>query len=98
MYLPGVKSFQYPKLIKLPENNGLELRSSSPYILARCNAPLLADTICLPTGRRTPHVEVIILYIASTEGHQKVKESQVVFNDFLPLLNSVPPAAAVTLP
>ena len=34
---------------------------------------------------------------SGTDGHQAIKESQAVFNDFLPLLNSVPPAPAVTL-
>ena len=34
---------------------------------------------------------------SGTAGHEAVKESQVVFNDFLPLLNSVPPAPAVKL-
>jgi hypothetical protein len=31
------------------------------------------------------------------QGHQAIKESQLVFNDFSPLLNSVPPAPAATL-
>ena len=31
------------------------------------------------------------------DGHEKVKESRLVFNDFLPLLNGVPPAAPVKL-
>jgi pimeloyl-ACP methyl ester carboxylesterase len=31
------------------------------------------------------------------EGHEKVKESQIVFSDFLPLLNLVPPVPAVKL-
>lgn len=30
-------------------------------------------------------------------GHQEIKENQKVFNDFLPLLNSVPPIPAVTM-
>ena len=34
---------------------------------------------------------------AGTQGHQAIKESQLVFNDFLPLLNSVAPALAVTI-
>jgi len=34
---------------------------------------------------------------SGTDGHQAIKQSQVVFNDFLPLLNSVPPAPAVAL-
>ena len=31
------------------------------------------------------------------DGHEKIKESSLVFNDFLPLLNRVPPAPAVKL-
>ena len=31
------------------------------------------------------------------DGHEKIKESQLVFNDFLPLLNRVPPAPPVKL-
>src|SRR4051794_12074108 len=34
---------------------------------------------------------------AGLEGHEKIKESQLVFNDFLPLLNRVPPVAVVKL-
>ena len=34
---------------------------------------------------------------AGTTGHERIKENQVVFNDFLPHLNSVPPAPAVRL-
>jgi hypothetical protein len=34
---------------------------------------------------------------SGTQGHQAIKESQAVFNDFLPLLNSVPPVPAVLL-
>ena len=34
---------------------------------------------------------------SGTQGHQAIKESQAVFNDFLPLLNSVPPVPAVVL-
>jgi hypothetical protein len=33
----------------------------------------------------------------SVVGHERIKESQVVFNDFLPLLNSVPPVPAVKM-
>jgi hypothetical protein len=32
---------------------------------------------------------------SGTQGHQEIKENQAVFNDFLPLLNSVPPRPAV---
>ncbi|MET0966856.1 MAG: hypothetical protein ABWZ02_10685 [Nakamurella sp.] len=32
---------------------------------------------------------------SGTQGHQAIKENQAVFNDFLPLLNSVPPRPAV---
>ncbi|MEP6562576.1 MAG: hypothetical protein ABJD68_16060, partial [Nakamurella sp.] len=32
---------------------------------------------------------------SGTQGHQEIKENQSVFNDFLPLLNSVPPRPAV---
>lgn len=34
---------------------------------------------------------------SGTQGHQAVKESQAVFDDFLPLLNSVPPTPPATL-
>ena len=34
---------------------------------------------------------------SGTQGHQAIKESQAVFNDFLPMLNSVPPVPPVVL-
>ena len=34
---------------------------------------------------------------SGTQGHQAIKENQAVFNDFLPLLNSVPPVPAVVV-
>ena len=34
---------------------------------------------------------------SGTQGHQAVKENQAVFDDFLPLLNSVPPVPAATI-
>ena len=49
------------------------------------------------TGRLDGAVNKSYNLGSGTDGHQAIKESQVVFNDFLPLLNSVPPAPAVTL-
>jgi len=49
------------------------------------------------TGRLAGATNVSYNLGSGTQGHQAVKESQFVFNDFLPLLNSVPPVPAVTL-
>jgi hypothetical protein len=49
------------------------------------------------TGRLDGAVNKSYNLGSGTDGHQAIKESQVVFNDFRPLLNSVPPAPAVTL-
>jgi hypothetical protein len=49
------------------------------------------------TGRLDGAVNKSYNLGSGTAGHQAIKESQVVFNDFLPLLNSVPPAPAVAL-